>query len=86
MTKQEVLDSGFVAYTGTDAHDRDLYIKPTNGLGWNLGIDFLNKECFYFEAERTTAFPYPVPARIIMKFKYPESVDELNKIYSNILA
>jgi hypothetical protein len=85
MNKQDVLDAGFVPYTGTDYNSGDLYIKPINGLGWNLGIDILNKECFYFECNRPTAFPYPIPARIITKFKYPPSIDELNRIFNSIL-
>jgi hypothetical protein len=86
ITINEILGMGFVPYTGgpVRGETKDFYIKPINNLGWNLGIDVQNKKCFYFEGDRPSAFPYPIPATVITCFTYPESIVELENILHSL--
>jgi hypothetical protein len=87
VTKKEALSLGFVPYTGgaiSGNEFKDIYIKSIDGLGWNLGIDFSVSAFFYFEGARSTAVPYPIPARIISYFNFPKSEQEIKNIFYSI--
>jgi hypothetical protein len=87
VTKKQVLSLGFVPYIGGPISGNDfkeIYTKPVDGLGWNLGIDFAVKAFFYFEGDRSTALPYPIPAKIIQYYQFPKSEETIRDIFRSI--
>lgn len=85
MTTEQLKTIGFIELQ--DKHftgDKEILFIPLNNLGFNLGIDVTEKTIFTFEGDRSSAFPYPIPARTIQFFNYPESAGELSLLISVI--
>ncbi len=87
MTREELLKHGFREIDGIGRRDkgRVLFFRSiSGGLGFNFGIDLKNEQCFTFEGDRSTAFPYPIDAVINQYFTYPKDIQSLDDIFKSI--
>ena len=87
ITKEDLLAQGFNEWDGIGKRDRGnpiFGISISGGLGINLAVSLVLKKCFTFEADRDTAFPYPIEAIIRERFIFPESMDNLEHIYYSL--
>ena len=88
MDKATLIENGFQKLVGCSlaADNIGIYARTINGLGFNLGIDMLNKKCFSFDGDRPDAVPYPIPARIVQFFRYPENEESLKSIVEVVMC
>ena len=63
------------------AKSSDFYFKPTDCLGYSLGIDLVNRSCFHFECAVPSRHPYPSQAHVHVHLAFPESLDDVRSIF-----
>lgn len=83
MNKEILLAHGFHEADGMGERDRGhfIYCVRITNTGINLAVDLKNKRCVSFEGDRPSAFPNRIYAMIREEYRYPEDINDANRIY-----
>lgn len=85
ITKEDLLELGF-SYMAPDQElmlwnkkedHREVYLGPF----LRLAIDLKNREAFSYTWRARDGFPYPRPSYIVEKYRFPESMEELDALH-----